>query len=139
MNFGDLHPFFTHFPIAFICLIAIIEILRLFTNKIPPFISLIILLISTLISFLAVQSGEFQKNIIQDSKQLKLIENHENFGDIVMWYSIVLCLIWLVLFFKKYDNKILKIFLILILVGLVVQTAFLGGELIRTHHIYLYD
>ena len=46
MNFGDFHYFFTHFPIALICLIGILELLRLFIKSIPSFISLIILLIS---------------------------------------------------------------------------------------------
>ncbi len=136
MNFGDLHPFFSHFPIALICLIGIIELLRLFTTKIPSFISLIILLISTIMSFLSVQSGQIEKNEITDQNVLKIIENHQNFGDIVMWYSIALLLVWFTLFLKKDDNQILKIFLVFILIAIVIQTALLGGDLVHKHHIY---
>ena len=136
MNFGDLHPFFSHFPIALICLIGIIELLRLFTTKIPSFISLIILLISTIMSFLSVQSGQIEKNEITDQNVLKIIENHQNFGDIVMWHSIALLLVWFTLFLKKDDNQILKIFLVFILIAIVIQTALLGGDLVHKHHIY---
>ena len=64
MNFGDFHYFFTHFPIALICLIGILELLRLFIKSITSFISLIILLISTIISFLSVKSGQIEKSKI---------------------------------------------------------------------------
>ena len=136
MSFEQLHPFFVHFPIALICLVGIIELLRLFTNKIPSFISLIILFLSTIMSFLAVQSGELARRSISSKKLLKIIEEHEMFGDIVMWYSIILLIVWLYLFLKKLDNKILKLFLIFILIALVIKTAFLGGELVHIHHIY---
>ena len=136
MNFGDFHPFFSHFPIALICLIGIIELLRLFVKKIPSFISLIILFISTVMSFFSVQSGQIEKSVIQDNQTLKIIENHESFGDIVMWYSIALLIIWFILFLKKDDNQMLKLFLIFILIALVIQTALLGGELVHIHHIY---
>ena len=136
MSFEQLHPFFVHFPIALICLIGIIELLRLFTKQIPSFISLIILFLSTIMSFLAVQSGELAKKSISNKKLLKIIEEHETFGDIVMWYSIILLIVWLYLFLKKHDNKILKLFLIFTLIALVVKTALLGGELVHIHHIY---
>jgi len=136
MSFEQLHPFFVHFPIALICLIGIIELLRLFTKKIPSFISLIILFLSAIMSFLSVQSGELARHSINSQKLLKIIEEHENFGDLVMWYSIVLLVVWLYLFLKKYDNKILKLFLISILIALVIKTAFLGGELVHSYHIY---
>ncbi len=136
MSFGDLHPFFVHFPVALICLIGIIELIRLFIKKIPSFISLIILFISTIMSFFSVQSGQIEKKSISDSEILKIVENHENFGDIVMWYSIALLILWSFLFFKKDDNKILKIFSIFILIAIVIQTALSGGELVHIHHIY---
>ena len=136
MSFGDFHPFFSHFPIALICLIGVIELLRLFIKKIPSFISLIILFISTVMSFLSVQSGQIEKSLVKDIQIIKIIENHESFGDIVMWYSIILLIVWLYLFLKKHDNKILKLFLIFTLIALVVKTAFLGGELVHIHHIY---
>ena len=106
MSFEQLHPFFVHFPIALICLIGIIELLRLFTKQIPSFISLIILFLSTIMSFLAVQSGELAKKSISNKKLLKIIEEHETFGDIVMWYSIILLIVWLYLFLKKTPYKI---------------------------------
>tara|TARA_Y100000768_G_scaffold317870_1_gene253190 strand:+ start:424 stop:840 length:417 start_codon:yes stop_codon:yes gene_type:complete len=136
MNFGDFHYFFTHFPIALICLIGVIELLRLFIKTIPPFMSLIILFISTAMSFLSVQSGQIEKSKIADQNLLRVIEKHEIFGNLVMWYSIVLLFIWFLLHLKKNDNKILKLFLIFILIIIVIQTGFLGGELVHKYHIY---
>ena len=136
MNFGDFHFFFTHFPIALICLIGIIELLRLFIKTIPSFMSLIILFISTLMSFLSVQSGQIEKSIITDQNLLRIIEKHETFGNIVMWYSIVLLFVWFLLHLKKNDNKSLKLFLIFILIIIVIQTGFLGGELVHKYQIY---
>ena len=136
MNFGDFHFFFTHFPIALICLIGIIELLRLVIKMIPSFMSLIILFISTLMSFLSVQSGQIEKSTITDQNLLRIIEKHENLGNIVMWYSIVLLFVWFLLHLKKNDNKSLKLFLIFILIIIVIQTGFLGGELVHKYQIY---
>ena len=137
MNFGDFHYFFTHFPIALICLIGILELLRLFIKSIPSFISLIILLISTIMSFLSVQSGQIEKSKITDQNLLRIIDEHQYFGDMVMWFSILLLFIWFLLHLKKNDNQVLKIFLIFILIAIVIQAGFLGGELVHKYHIYL--
>ena len=136
MNFGDFHYFFTHFPIALICLIGILELLRLFIKSIPSFISLIILLISTIMSFLSVQSGQIEKSKITDQNLLRIIDEHQYFGDMVMWFSILLLFIWFFLHLRKNDNQVLKIFLIFILIAIVIQAGFLGGELVHKYHIY---
>ena len=38
--------------------------------------------------------------------------------------------------FKENDNQVLKIFLIFILIAIVIQAGFLGGELVHKYHIY---
>ena len=98
--------------------------------------SLIILFISTLMSFLSVQSGQIEKSTITDQNLLRIIEKHENLGNIVMWYSIVLLFVWFLFHLKKNDNKSLKLFLIFILIIIVIQTGFLGGELVHKYQIY---
>ena len=107
MNFGDLHPFFVHFPIAFFILILIIEIMRLFTSRIHSIVSLTILFLGTTLAFLAVQSGESEKArtliyldelssnqghllLDQTSEITEEINDHEQKGNLVMWSSIII-------------------------------------------------
>ena len=156
MNFGDLHPFFVHFPIAFFILILIIEIMRLFTSRIHSIVSLTILFLGTTLAFLAVQSGESEKArtliyldelssnlyiplypgqdhllLAQTSEITEEINDHEQKGNIVMWSSIIIFFIWLWMYLKKKDYKYIKILLILILVVFVLRSAFSGGKLVR--------
>tara|TARA_B100001750_G_C15395559_1_gene539822 strand:+ start:504 stop:1052 length:549 start_codon:yes stop_codon:yes gene_type:complete len=159
MSFGDLHPFFVHFPIAFFILIFIIEGIRLFTNRIHPMVSLIILFLGTILAFLAVQSGEVesleslkevddnfgqlysQLDTTEDSyydKGMRSLENkieeHERAGNRVMWGSIIIFFIWLFLYLKSKDSmnyKYFKIGLISILMALVLVSAISGGDLVR--------
>ena len=153
MSFGDLHPFFVHFPIAFFILVFIVEGIRLFTNRIHPMVSLIILFLGTTLSFLAVQSGESEeaKALTYIDKSLfdlynlpipnaldiplietkEEIEDHEQKGNLVMWSSIIIFFIWLWMYLKKKDYKYIKILLILILVVFVLRSAFSGGKLVR--------
>lgn len=149
MNFGELHPFFVHFPIAFFSLILIIEIMRLFTSKIHPMISLTILFLGTILAFLAVQSGESEESkiliYIDDVANMPLaiegefqgfeiaeeINDHEKKGNVVMWSSIIIFFIWLLMHLKKKDYKYIKILLISILVVFVLRSAFSGGKLVR--------
>ena len=159
MSFGDLHPFFVHFPIAFFILIFIIEGIRLFTDRIHPMVSLIILFLGTILAFLAVQSGESESvdaelaldKISPVYEQFgydlnphpidvlkNKIEAHEKAGNRVMWGSIIIFFIWLFLYLKSQDSmyyKYCKIILILILIAFVLQSAISGGELVREHGI----
>ena len=87
-------------------------------------------------SFLSVQSGQIEKSKITNQNLLRIIEKHQNFGK----YSNVVfnrIAIYLVSFhLKKNDNKSLKLFLIFILIIIVIQTGFLGGELVHKYQIY---
>ena len=144
MNFGDLHPFFVHFPIAFFILILIIEIMRLFTSRIHSIVSLTILFLGTTLAFLAVQSGESESSDVQlslteseakvlasmdptgegslEDKHLKRteilnnkIQAHEKAGNLVMWLSIIIFFIWLFLYLKSKDSKNYKYFKIILI------------------------
>ena len=156
MSFGDLHPFFVHFPIAFFILVLILELMRLFINKIHSIVSLIILFFGTVLSFLAMLSGQTEYEeainyvnqyqgiaIPDDSNQAYVgdklknkIEGHERAGNIVMWSSIVIFFIWLFLYLKSKDSKnyrYIKIILISVLIFFVMRSAISGGELVRDH------
>ena len=77
-----------------------------------------------------------EKSKITDQNLLRIIDKHQYFGDMVMWFSILLLFIWFLLHLKKNDNQVLKIFLIFILIAIVIQAGFLGGELVHKYHIY---
>lgn len=144
MNFADLHPFFTHFPIAFFILVFIIEMIRLFSSRIDPIVSLIILFLGTTISFLSVQTGQIQKehyiemqeaensNINRD--KINTLEKHKNDGNAIMWVSIIILFIWFYLHLNSFDNRYLKLILSFILAVLVLKTASLGGILAQHSH-----
>jgi len=156
MSFGDLHPFFVHFPIAFFILVFILELTRLFTNKIHPMVCLIVLFFGTILAFFAMLSGQTEYEEAMDyvnqyqviaipeddnkasvgDKLKNKLQAHERSGNIVMWSSIVIFFIWLFLYLKSKDSKnykYLKIILISVLIVFVMRSAISGGELVRGH------
>ena len=141
MDLGELHTFFTHFPIAFFVLVFILEIIRLFSSRIDPIVSVIILFLGTSTSFLSVQTGQIKIdnyiNIIEQESadihndKINSLKNHKKYGNIIMWTSIFIFFIWLYLILNGIDNRFLKLFLSLILTVLVLRTASLGGALVQ--------
>jgi len=133
-----LHPFFVHFPIGFLVGALILHAVHLIRpNWICRVIGLWLTGLSGISSMLASITGqwEFNKTLSQDYSQeiIQILERHQMLGNIVTWGTIVFFVIWVSLFFKKIsDYRIDKIafFILLILVGVVLFTAYLGGTLV---------
>ena len=133
-----LHPFFVHFPIGFLVGALILHAVHLIRpNWICRVIGLWLTGLSGISSMLASITGqwEFNKTLSQDYSQeiIQILERHQMLGNIVTWGTIVFFVIWVNLFFKKMsDHKIDQIafFILLILVGVVLFTAYLGGTLV---------
>ena len=133
-----LHPFFVHFPIGFLVGALILHAVHLIRpNWICRVIGLWLTGLSGISSMLASITGqwEFNKTLSQDYSQeiIKILERHQILGNIVTWGTIVFFVIWVNLFFKKMsDHRIDQIafFILLILVGVVLFTAYLGGTLV---------
>jgi len=133
-----LHPFFVHFPIGFLVGALILHAVHLIRpNWICRVIGLWLTGLSGISSMLASITGqwEFNKTLSHDYSQeiIQILERHQMLGNIVTWGTIVFFVIWVNLFFKKMsDHKIDQIafFILLILVGVVLFTAYLGGTLV---------
>ena len=67
---------------------------------------------------------------------IEMMSRHELMGNIVTWGSIIICIGWVYLFFKRMDDrridKLAMAFLVL-LVMIVSFTAYLGGQLVWVH------
>lgn len=142
---AELHPFFVHFPIAFFSLYFVIEVVTVFQkdNSFEKFI--IILLISGVVFAMAsVLSGNqaaylLRNNYFQNHIN-ELVNAHENFATMTVWFFVLITAIRIYLIVKKkfnYKWKIIYIGLALIGAYLVFQTGKLGGELVHKHGINL--
>ncbi len=132
---ANLHHKVIHFPIAFLMVYPLIEILALTTGR-DFFVKTagVFLLIGTLGSLAAVFTGNQAFTFIKDwqNESLQVFDSHQTFATITVWYITGLLILRTYLSIKKKLNKkILFVFVILSLIGayLIFQTANYGGEL----------
>lgn len=134
---ANLHHKVIHFPIAFLMVYPLIEILALTTGK-DFFVKSagVFLLIGTLGSLAAVFTGNQAFTFIKEwqNESLQVFDSHQTFASISVWYFTGLLILRTYLSIKKKLNKkILIVFVILSLIGayLIFQTANYGGELAK--------
>ena len=92
----NIHPIFVHFPIAFLTMYSIMEILQFKKlrdshtwNNIKAFL----VIIGTGLSFLALQTGELAEGIIGRSR---LVETHSTFATISTWFFIIMAIVYFI-------------------------------------------
>jgi uncharacterized membrane protein len=132
---AGIHPKIVHFPIAFLMIYPVIELLFLFTRK--EFFSksaMLFLGIGLIGSFFAVLSGnqafEVVKNWNNEGKEI--FSSHQTFANLTVWYfSALLSLRYFLLIKKKLNSTIISVIFILSLLGFyfVYQTGHYGGKL----------
>ncbi len=134
---ANLHHKVIHFPIAFLMVYPLIEILALTTGK-DFFVKSagVFLQIGTLGSLAAVFTGNQAFTFIKEwqNESLQVFDSHQTFASISVWYFTGLLILRTYLSIKKKLNKkILIVFVILSLIGayLIFQTANYGGELAK--------
>lgn len=134
---ANLHHKVIHFPIAFLMVYPLIEILALTTGK-DFFVKSagVFLLIGTLGSLAAVFTGNQAFTFIKEwqNESLQVFDSHQTFASISVWYFTGLLILRTYLSIKKKLNKkTLIVFVILSLIGayLIFQTANYGGELAK--------
>lgn len=136
---AGLHPKVIHFPIAFFILYFIFETAGIILKK--EYLNksaFIILALAVFFSIVAVLTGnqahEMVKQIQVDAALYnELIDKHELFSTITLWYFLALLIARTYLTVKKkFADKLRYLFVLLGLIGtvLIYLTATYGGELV---------
>ena len=125
-----LHPFFVHFPIAFVSVVPLFEIIETFFKKFR-YVSFSLLVLSLLFSLASVQTGnmDFQKLNV---KKTDIIENHKTSANYAVFSIAVLTFIKAYIEFLSRRKKVSKVlflvyyFLLILAIVFIWRTAFYG-------------
>ena len=132
-----IHAMVIHFPIALLMVGFLSEVLALISKK--DFFkntAFFLLLLGALGAIAAYISGGYAGEGIEDGPLKQPIELHEGAAMLTLWLSIVTALFRVVIYFFKYNRawtKWLGILLFTALIGSVISTAYLGGQLVYAH------
>jgi uncharacterized membrane protein len=132
---AQIHSKLVHFPLAFLMLYPIIELLFLITKKdFYNKVAFLFLTIGVIGSFFAVLSGNQAFELVSkwqgDSKAI--FNSHQTFANITVWsFTAILILRYALYIKKKFTKVIMILFLLLSIIGsyIVYQTGFYGGKL----------
>ena len=131
----DIHPIIVHFPVAFITLAYIFQIITIIIPKrVPKNLNLWVLIPAAISTLPAVISGQSSKKNLENIclEAQNTLKNHELFANITTWSILLLSLIWIYITLKGYTNlriqKLLCAFLSLVFISAMI-TGFLGGQL----------
>ena len=141
---AQLHPRIVHFPIAFFTLYLFFESFGVILKK--DFLSksaFLILIVGILTAIIAVLSGNqaqiaAKMLLVNGSELNKLIELHEEYATLTLFYfSAVLFLRTYLVIKKRFDGSLQYLFILLGLIGcyLIYTTGIHGGDLVFKHGI----
>lgn len=140
---SGLHSKVIHFPIAFFMLYFLFETSGIILKK--DFLTksaFIVLVLGVIFSVLSVLTGnqafEAAKTSLQKNGLISLIEQHELFATITLWYFFFILISRTYLTVKKkFEGKIMYAFVLLGLIGcvLIYLTGIYGGELVYEYGI----
>ncbi|MCF7800824.1 MAG: hypothetical protein K9N34_02275 [Candidatus Marinimicrobia bacterium] len=140
MTFGELHPFFVHFPIALMTVAALFDVLGLFINKtFFPRVGFTLLLVTTVLAIVVGLSGYAAEADLEENIQILAavadnLTQHATAGNLAVWLIVALGLfrLWSVLERKvwAFQGWIFPV-LSLLLALWVIYTGFMGGQLVR--------
>ena len=132
---ANIHPKVIHFPIAFLMLYPIMELLFLITCKdFFSKVAMLFLAIGVLGSFFAVFSGTLAVEIVKswNNEGKEIINSHQTFATLtVVYFSALLSVRYFLFVNKKLNRIIISVIFVLSLIGgyIVYQTGNYGGKL----------
>ncbi|MBC8346417.1 MAG: DUF2231 domain-containing protein [Candidatus Marinimicrobia bacterium] len=140
-----LHPALVHFPIAFLYGAFILHAIQLWRPYwICRVIGLWLLGMAAFFAIFASIAGEREMiragQVGYSTEIIEIMNRHELMGNIVVWGSIILFIVWITLFFKNMKDRridILAFAFLFLLVGIVTFSAYLGGQLVWVHGVGL--
>lgn len=138
---SQLHPFVVHFPIALLIIYACCEITGIILkNDFILKMAFVLLFIGVVSSVGAVLTGNQAAEIavIKNVEWASLIEKHEDYATITLWYFFAILVLRTYLVLKKKFSGTLKyIFIPLVLIGsfLIYETGDHGGKLVYDYGI----
>jgi uncharacterized membrane protein len=136
-----LHPIVVHFPIVLGSLLPLLAIglwwaikKWQWTPKVWALVSAVAL-IYTLSAVVAVQLGEADEEKVEKVISEKVIEEHEEAGELIPWLAGTLFLVSLGGFSVKYSKRAQLALIVLSLVAVVplINAGHTGGELVYEH------
>lgn len=135
----NYHPPLTAFPFALICIVAILEILSLFSNSELFRKAIFVNLCATLLSVIAAFFSGYQADslfITDDAELRSRIAFHHNIGRLLL-FSVIACVAFYYASIRASYNKTFfsfaYYFLLFLCFCLVLYTGYLGGELVFIH------
>ncbi len=138
---AEFHPKVVHFPIALLLTYILFEGLGAITKK--EFLlkgAHLLLLLGVVAAFVAIQTGERAEMAFDywNKEASALMEEHEMYANITIWYFTALLVLRTFLVFKKKFTDVFKYsFVVLALIGgyFVYQTGDHGGRMVFEHGI----
>jgi uncharacterized membrane protein len=136
---AGLHPLVVHFPIAFLFLYIFLEIINIFiNNKNIEKLSILLLLFGVLGGVISVLTGNqtYQLMLVNPSitqYHFFLIEKHELYASVTIWYFLGLLIYKMYALIKKKNQSLLRYLFVIFALGgavLLYKTADFGGRLV---------
>jgi uncharacterized membrane protein len=97
----NIHPIFVHFPIAFLTIYAIAELIRFKKIMSLPYyfyIKAVLVILGSLTSFIAMQTGEMAEEILSERSQL--VEKHSAFANISAYIFGFISIVYVIHWYK---------------------------------------
>ncbi|QQS37274.1 MAG: DUF2231 domain-containing protein [Ignavibacteriales bacterium] len=136
---AEFHPKVIHFPIAFFLLYILLETIgTVFKKEFFSKAAHLLLFFGVLGALAAVLTGEQAYEAFEywNKASEELVEAHENFATITLWYFTgLLVLRTFVTIKKKFSGSLKYVFVLLAAVGgyFVFKTGDLGGQMVYKH------
>lgn len=132
-----LHAMVIHFPIALLMIGFLSELLGHLIKK--PFFNqaaFYLLILGTFGTIIAYLSGDAAGEGMEEGTLGKAIGMHQEAAIITLWLAILTSLVYVAMLFFKFQNKWFKLISVVLfasVIGTVMRTAYLGGQLVYKH------